>query len=310
MRTGYSKQAGSILLAVLLGVSGAMGTGCMAFAEEETEAVSAQTELETAPEADTEADAEIVITELEITLGEETLTVSNATGIVVESAAAEATEDADSEAADENDAETALVFAAEDGTVHTFEIENAAELTALADLTLTEKIGFFFLYGTDADGNVKNYYETADEITLEASVTMYTTGQVIVRESADGSSEALGYVDRGSELEVLGGTSAWFLISQDDLTGYVAARYLTADEDEALAAVEAEENAQAAAAAAQEAAAAAAAAAAQAAASAAAQEAAAAAAAQAAAAASTDDSSSSSETSSTDNACLTGGVLN
>ncbi|MCC8102499.1 MAG: SH3 domain-containing protein, partial [Clostridiales bacterium] len=122
---------------------------------------------------------------------------------------------------------------------------------------------------------------------------------VTVRESADGSSEALGYADRGSELEVLGGTSTWFLITQGDLTGYVAARYLTVDAEEAQAAVEAEENAQAAAAAAAQEAAAAAAA-----------QAAAAAAAAASSAASDSSSSSQTETTQTDNACLTGGVLN
>jgi len=243
MKTGYAKQAGSILLAVLLGASGVMGTGCLAFAAEATEAVNEQSELEAELDADA-ADAEIEITELEITIGEETLIVSNATGIAVEPVSAggavedaDGAEDTDSESAENADAETAeaadsetaegadtesaeddaavvLVFTTEDGTVHTFEIADAEELTALTDLTLTEKIGFFFLYGTDGNGDAKYYYETADEITLEEAVTMYTTGQVTVRESADGSSEALGYADRGSELEVLGGTSTWFLITQ------------------------------------------------------------------------------------------------
>jgi len=329
-KTVVAKKTGSILLAVLLGVSGAMGSCCVMAAEAETEAESVADDVEAETEASdmaAEAETEIEVTELEITLDGVTLTIANTTGIAIASAAAQSnssdddaegtsegaddaedasgdTEDAEADSSSDSDAsgeeETAasdaalaLVLTAEDGTVHTLEIADEAELEALSGLTLLNKIGFFSLTGTDANGDAKYYYETADEITLEESVTMYTTGMLTVRESADGSSEALGYVDRGSEVEVLGGTSAWLLISQGDLTGYAASRFLTTEESEAQAAVDEEANARAA----QEAAAAAAAQAA-------------AAAAAAAAASASESTSSQTETTSTENACLTGGVLN
>ncbi|MCD8348958.1 MAG: SH3 domain-containing protein [Lachnospiraceae bacterium] len=298
MKKRLATKAGSILLAAALGVSGAVGTGTFAFAEEETEAAATEMETETAAE---EAEA-VEPTEVEVTLGETTLTIMNETGIALsEVSAGELTGETDESDQTEADADNAeataeeqagltLVFTQEDGTEHAFEVSEESELTALTDLTLTEKLGFFFLYGTDANGDAKYFYETADEITLEESVTMYATGSVTIREEADGSSEALGYVDRGSEVEVLGGTSTWFQIKQGETTGYVAARYLTADEAEAQAAVDAEASAQ----------------------EAAAQDAAAQAAAAAAAAASSaaDSSSGTTETPATDDACLTGGVLN
>ncbi|MCC8067113.1 MAG: hypothetical protein LIO94_08445, partial [Clostridiales bacterium] len=173
MKKRYAKQAGGILLAALIGASGAMSAGTLAFAEEETEAVSESVDAETVDDAGTEADAaeesaEIEVTELEISLDGETVTVANATGIVMESVTVGA------ESAEDTAEDTVLTFTAEDGTVHTFELTDAAGLTALSNLTLTEKIGFFFLSGTDTNGDTSYYYETADEITLEDSVTMYT----------------------------------------------------------------------------------------------------------------------------------------
>ncbi|MCD7832779.1 MAG: SH3 domain-containing protein [Lachnospiraceae bacterium] len=305
MKKKFATKAGSMLLAAVLGVSGACGAGTFVFAEEEAETAVAELETETVEDTEAAEPAEV-----EVTLDETALTIRNETGFAVsEVSAADLTADEDGEndaeeGTDSDSAEStgeepaglALVFTLEDGTEHVFEVSEASELIALADLTLTEKIGFFFLSGTDANGDAKFFYETADEITLEESVTMYAIGSVTIREEADGSSEALGYVDRGSEVEVLGGTSAWFLVKQSETTGYVAARYLTADEAEAQAAVEAEASAQAAAQAA-----------------AAAQDAAAQAAAAAAAAAAstaTDSSSGTTETPATDDACLTGGVLN
>ncbi|MCD8074466.1 MAG: SH3 domain-containing protein [Lachnospiraceae bacterium] len=317
MKKKFATRAGSMLLAAALGVSGACGAGTFVFAEEEAETAVAELETEAAEEETEAAEP----TEIEVTLDGTALTIRNETGLAVsEVSAADLTADEDGEndaeeGTDSDSAEStgeepvglALVFTLEDGTEHVFEVSEASELTALADLTLTEKIGFFFLSGTDANGDAKVFYETADEITLEEPVTMYAIGSVTIREEADGSSEALGYVDRGSEVEVLGGTSVWFLVKQSETTGYVAARYLTTDEAEAQAAVEAEASAQAAA---QAAAAAAAQDAAAQAAAAAAAAAASTAAAAAAASTAADSSSGTTETPATDDACLTGGVLN
>ncbi|MCD7744760.1 MAG: SH3 domain-containing protein [Lachnospiraceae bacterium] len=257
----YGKKAGSILLAALMGVSGLTGAyGFTVSAEEETEAETV---------AETAAETEVEVTELEITVDGETLTVTNATGLDIlmltyetgstadasEANAAEAeedneAEDAAEEAGTDGEAETEVevsapqVIATEaDGTTHTFA---SVDVSGLSDLTIIEKIGFLFLYGTDASGEKKNFYEVADEVTLDEPVTMYATGQVNIREAADGSSALLGSVARGGEVQVVGGTSAWFKITQDDITGYVAARYLTMEESEAEAAVAQESEARSA----------------------------------------------------------------
>ncbi|MCC8051337.1 MAG: SH3 domain-containing protein [Clostridiales bacterium] len=238
----YGKKAGSILLAAVVTVSGLASATSFAVCAEE-----AETEVET--EAESEAVAEV--TELELTVDGETVVVTNESGLYIESIAFEAAEDeaedeteAETEAAEaEEAAATALVVTEEDGTVHTFA---DASVDGLSNLKLTSKIGFVFFVGTDSSGDEKYYYETADDVVLDEPVTMYTTGMVNIREEADGSSTLLGTAARGSEVEVLGGSSKWFLVTQGDVTGYVAARYLTESTDEAQAAVDQEASARAA----------------------------------------------------------------
>ncbi|MCC8104746.1 MAG: SH3 domain-containing protein [Clostridiales bacterium] len=239
----YGKKAGSILLAAVVTVSGLASATSFAVCAEE-----AETEVET--EAESEAVAEV--TEIELTVDGETVVVTNESGLYIESiafeaAAADEAEDeteAETEAAEaEEAAATALVVTEEDGTVHTFA---DASVDGLSNLKLTSKIGFVFFVGTDSSGDEKYYYETADDVVLDEPVTMYTTGMVNIREEADGSSTLLGTAARGSEVEVLGGSSKWFLVTQGDVTGYVAARYLTESTDEAQAAVDQEASARAA----------------------------------------------------------------
>ncbi len=243
----YGKKASSILLAAVVTVSGLASSASFAVCAEE-----AETEVET--EVETEAEAEV--TELELTVDGEAVVVTNESGLDIESIAFEAaaadeaedeteaeTEAAETEAAEAEEAAEALVVTEADGTVHTFE---DASVEGLTGLKLTSKIGFVFFVGTDSSGEEKYFYETAEDVVLDEPVTMYTTGMVNIREAADGSSTLLGTADRGSEVEVLGGTSKWFQVTQGDVTGYVAARYLTENSDEAQAAVDQEATARAA----------------------------------------------------------------
>ncbi|MCD7716460.1 MAG: SH3 domain-containing protein [Lachnospiraceae bacterium] len=238
----YGKKAGSVMLAAMLTVSGLASAASFAVCAEE-----AETEVET--EAETEAEAEV--TEIELTVDGETVVVTNESGLYIESIAfeavsaedAEAESEAETAAAAEEEAAAALVVTEADGTVHTFE---GAYVDGLSNLKLTSMIGYVFFIGTESGGDEKYFYETAEDVTLEEPVTMYTTGMVNIREEADGSSTLLGTAARGSELQVLGGTSKWFLVTQDDVTGYVAARYLTESTEEAQAAVDEEASARAA----------------------------------------------------------------
>ncbi|MCD7763031.1 MAG: SH3 domain-containing protein [Lachnospiraceae bacterium] len=241
----YGKKAGSVMLAAMITVSGLASATSFAVCAEE-----AETEVET--EAETEAEAEV--TEIELTVDGETVVVTNESGLYIESIAfetisaedadaAEGETEAETEAAEEAAATTTLVVTEADGTVHTFE---DAYVDGLSNLKLTSMIGYVFFIGTESGGDEKYFYETADDVTLDEPVTMYTTGMVNIREEADGSSTLLGTAERGSELQVLGGTSKWFQVTQGDVTGYVAARYLTESTDEAQAAVDQEASARAA----------------------------------------------------------------
>ncbi|MCD7735623.1 MAG: SH3 domain-containing protein, partial [Lachnospiraceae bacterium] len=247
MMTDYRKKTGSVLLAVLLGVSGlANSFAFAAFAEEaETEAeTGTATEILAETEIETETEAAVVEpTEIEVAADGETVVVTNSTGLAIvsvafEEASAENTESeetesgeaetevVETEAAESADSEASalLVVTEADGTTHTLE---DVDFTGLTNLTLVQKIGFLFLTGTDGSGESTCFYEVAEDVVLDEPVTMYTTGMVNIREEADGSSTLLGSADRGSEVQVLGGTSKWFQVTQGDITGYVAARYLT-----------------------------------------------------------------------------------
>ncbi len=234
MKNTIIKKMSSVLLSGAFGISvlaGAVPVTVFAEETEETQETAAEAEETEVTAAETEAEAEEQEFTVETADGQ-TETIVNKTGDSVSEVSYETDDDKDT-----------LLVTEENGTVHTFE---DADLTQASGYSIVKKLSFFFVYGTASDGDEQWFYETADDVTLDEPVTMYTIGMVNIREEPDGDSTLLGTADLDSEVEVLGGTSKWFRANQDDVSGYIAARYLTEDQDEAESAATTEENARAA----------------------------------------------------------------
>ncbi len=197
------RKISSIFFAAVLAVTGISGVYAVpAFAEEDSDE-AAETET------------------FEIAVNEDggTATLVNDSDVSIQ-------EPAYTPGSDEN-ANGTLVVTEQDGTVHTFE---DIELDEGSSYTILEKIGF--LYVTDPQDEDVWYYEDAPEMTLDTPVTMYALTDVNIREEMDTSSESLGQAQTGSEVEVAGGAPEWLKVTQGDVSGYIAARYLTADEED------------------------------------------------------------------------------
>ncbi len=130
-----------------------------------------------------------------------------------------------------------LLITEDDGTEHTFE---DVDLTEEKDYNIIAKFSFFYVIGEEyeeenedeAKEEVWNY-EDADAIELSEPVSMYVLADMNIREEAEKDAEIVGSVDVGTEVEVSGGTPIWFSVTDGDTEGYIAARYLTEDQEEA-----------------------------------------------------------------------------
>ncbi len=250
MENTMIKKLSSVVLAGILFVTAATGTFAMNVSASEADVSAAEAAETESEELSTEAE-EIAEQEFTVEIGAdaETKTIVNKTDVSIAEVTYEInadtpTDTAQNEEVQEEQSNGVLLINEEGGAVHTFE---DVDLTSASDYSIVEKLSFLFVKGTDSNGEEIWFYETAEDVTLDEPVAMYTVGMVNIREEPDGDSTLLATAERGSEVEVAGGTSKWFLVTQDDVSGYVAARYLTEDEAEAEAAVEAESTARAAA---------------------------------------------------------------
>lgn len=137
-----------------------------------------------------------------------------------------------------------LVLTEENGAVHTFEDVAADQWT---DLELICEYEWLYLRYQDESGSSRETAETAEEKKYEEPITMWVTTDVNVREEASSDSAVVCVSTLGSKLEASGIVSGWINVKGDDYEGYIYHRYLTADEEAAEKAVQAENYARAAA---------------------------------------------------------------
>ncbi len=137
---------------------------------------------------------------------------------------------------EESGTEGSLLITEEDGTEHAFE---DADLAEASDYDVIEKLSFFYVVGEDGEDEEFWLYENADEVELSEPVTMFVLADMNIREEADQDADIIGSADAGSEVEITGGTPIWFSVVSGDENGYIAARYLTEDQEEANEAAEA-----------------------------------------------------------------------
>ena len=185
-----------------------------------------------------------------LSLGEETITVSNLSGVSINEASAHRKENAKQ---DGNLYE--ITLRAKDGEEHIF--EDVPE--TMNEPELSTEDGFLFITYLNENREKKTAYENAEEIFFDEPVSRYITDQVNIRTAASAESDIVGVAALGSEVKAVSALPRWIGVElEDGKTGYIARRYVSPNKEDADQAVNAENAARAA----QEAAAAAAAAAA------------------------------------------------
>lgn len=209
-----------------------------------TAAAAEETELQTEAATEMETEAAVVqVHETVMTLGEETvITVINETDSEMKTAAIrkafeeEWTEEADLETfVPEEDAVYDLRLDTEDGDVLLYAGISFDDWT---EIRLYEKEDAVYVVCADAEGE-ETSMEKYPVVMLEEAVTNWTLSNLNVRALPSTEGEKIEVISVASEVTVYGELEGWYLIRHEEGYAYVAADYLT--EDQELADQKAEE---------------------------------------------------------------------
>ncbi len=220
-----SAQEGTVV--VVKGASGEEETA----AEEEVsteEAASAEEETSAAEEPSGEALETILVQ-----LGEdqEPLEIKNTAELDIVAASVEPTEE---------EGIVTITMVDSEGAQYQF-LDVQPEI--LVDPELTKEGLFAGIHYTSLlSGEEKTVYQDG-EVEYEEPVEQFAVDDVYIRAEPNGDSEILGVISRGDAIEVLGETGTHYLVKKEDVTGYSVRRCISEDEQEAIAAVKAEEAA-------------------------------------------------------------------
>lgn len=219
--------------AVSLGMS-LPSVGYAAETEDMTETVY-ETETDVLAEAavvpDAEENAEILDT-ISITVGEgEPIGIANTAGLGITAASVELLED---------ESLINITMVSNDGKQYEF---REVPYEQLLDPELVEEGAFAFIkYTSLASGKERSIGQTG-ELTYSEPVELFAIDDVYIRSEADDDAEILGVISRGDAISVLGETATHYIVQKDDVTGYTVRRCISEDEQDAIAAVQAEEAA-------------------------------------------------------------------
>lgn len=219
--------------AVSLGMS-LPSVGYAAETEDMTETVY-ETETDVLAEAavvpDAEENAEILDT-ISITVGEgEPIGIANTAGLGITAASVELLED---------ESLINITMVSNDGKQYEF---REVPYEQLLDPELVEEGAFAFIkYTSLASGKERSIGQTG-ELTYSEPVELFAIDDVYIRSETDDDAEILGVISRGDAISVLGETATHYIVQKDDVTGYTVRRCISEDEQDAIAAVQAEEAA-------------------------------------------------------------------
>lgn len=133
-----------------------------------------------------------------------------------------------------------LILTEMDGSVHVFEHVSADQWI---EPELICELEWLYIQYRDERGDSREIAEMAEEKEYETPVAMWVTTDVNIRKEASADSDILCVGTLGSEWEALGILDGWIRVKGEDFEGYVHHRYLTADQEAAAAAVQAEKDA-------------------------------------------------------------------
>ncbi len=224
----------AVLCAGIMSVSMAAETEALTEAapvetEALTETVSAETEALTEAAVSAEADIPEVI-KLNIEGLEEPMEIQNTAELNI---AAVSVETLDEEHID-------ITMKSSDGL--TYEFKNVRYVEVVRPELVVQGSFAYIKYTSLVSGEEKNVGQTG-ELTYEEPAELFAVDDVYIREEPDSDSEILGVISRGDSIEVLGETADYFNVKKDDVVGYSVRKCVSEDEQEAIAAVKAEEAA-------------------------------------------------------------------
>ena len=133
-----------------------------------------------------------------------------------------------------------ITMAAEDGQQYEFE---DVKYTDMLEPELVVEGAFAYIKYTGLASGKERSKGQSGELTYDTPAELFAIDDVYIRSESDSESEILGVINRGDAIEVLGETSSHYKVKKGDVTGYTVRKCISEDEQEAIAAVKAEEAA-------------------------------------------------------------------
>ncbi len=214
-------------LAVICGITMLSMSTVFAVQAEETE-MTTEAAVETVAEEAVEVVEEIILQVEEA----EPVTVVNTAKLDITGVSVEAAEEG----------LVNVTMMAADGTVYEF---LNIKLSDMQNPELVVDGSFAYVKYTGIESGKERKYGQTGELTYEETVELFAVDDVYMRAAADSEAEIVGVINRGDAIEVLGETASHYIVKKDDVTGYSARSCISEDEQDAIAAVQAEEAARA-----------------------------------------------------------------
>lgn len=133
-----------------------------------------------------------------------------------------------------------ITMAAEDGVQ--YEFKNVKYADMLEPELVVEGAFAYIKYTGLASGKERSTGQSG-ELTYASPAELFAVDDVYIRSEPDSDSEILGVIQRGDAIEVQGETATHYKVQKDDIVGYTVRKCISEDEQEAIAAVKAEEAA-------------------------------------------------------------------
>lgn len=200
-----------------------------AAAETGTESVSAAETGDPAGAAEAGDALETILVQIEG--AEEPLKIANTAGLDITAASVEA-----------QDEEGVVTITMVDGAGQEYLFENV-QYEIMIDPELVKEGLFAEIRYTSLLSGKESSAPQSGELVYDKAVEQFAVDDVYIRSEPDSDSEILGVINRGDAIEVQGETATHYLVKKGDVTGYTVRRCISEDEQEAIAAVKAEEAA-------------------------------------------------------------------
>ncbi len=130
-----------------------------------------------------------------------------------------------------------VVLAAGDGTAYEFLNVNYADMQE--PKLVVEGAFAYIKYTGIASGKERSVGQTG-ELVYEEAAELFAVDEVYMRAEPDNDAEIVGVINRGDAIEVMGETATHYKVKKDDVIGYSVRKCISEDEQEAIAAVQAE----------------------------------------------------------------------